>query len=151
MNLTADVCPVEPGVVEIRGARFGQFLLVSTIIATCAVHGTLRSVLTALLFVDLAVKGFVSFKLGPLALLTRGILAVVKSTQGAPKAINVGPKRFAARVGLSFAIGMMVCDLLHISTGFYAVATAFGLAAFLDAATGLCIACIVYSKFRASR
>ncbi len=141
----AAVCPVEPGVEEVRGARLGKFILASTILLATSLDGFARQAWVGLLLADLFVKGFVSFKYAPLALLSRGILAIVKPEGGKSKPINAGPKRFAARIGLGFAAGMLGCELLGSSVGFYGVAAAFGAAALLDATTGLCIACIVYT------
>jgi len=145
------VCPVEPGAAAVHGARLGQFVLVSTIAAACALHGFARHVLVGLLVVDLCVKGFVSFKHAPLAMVARVIVAMFRGTHAQSKPANAGPKRFAARVGLSFALGMLACNLTESPIGFYSVAMAFGAAALLDATTGLCIACILYTRVQSHR
>lgn len=151
MMPTVDVCPVEPGAFEFRGARLGQFLLVTIILATLVTQGTLRIGLLTLLVVDLACKGFISFRVAPLSLCARTLAHWLVPRSGAAKRLNVGPKRFAARVGLSFALAMALAQSCAYSTLFVAVGVMFALAALLDATTGLCIACIVYSKISRNR
>lgn len=146
MTPAVEACPVKPGVFEARGARLGQFILVLVIIATLSSHGPLRATLLTLLLVDLGCKAFVTFRLAPLSLLARGLVTLVRGSNALTKRLNVGPKRFAARVGFTFALVMALALLSASETALRCTGVMFGLAALLDATTGLCIACILYSK-----
>lgn len=148
---TADVCPVEPGAFEFRGARLGQFILVTIILATLVTQNAARTALLTLLVVDLACKGFISFRVAPLSLCAKTLAHWLLPRGGAAKRLNIGPKRFAARVGFTFALAMVLAQVFALPTLFVAVGAMFALAALLDATTGLCIACIVYSKMSGNR
>jgi hypothetical protein len=140
---------VEPGVVELRGARLGQFILVATIIMAATFGGVTRSGLLLLLIVDLATKSLGKFAYAPLALVARTLLRITRGVASTQKRVNSGPKRFAARVGLTFALGLVLCEALHWWQAFYVIAAAFGSAALLDATSGICVACVLYSRWNA--
>lgn len=61
------------------------------------------------------------------------------------KPTDRAPKRFAAGVGLVFAIGILVFTLLHLNTATVLTTIVLLLFAFLESFVGFCAGCFVYS------
>lgn len=58
--------------------------------------------------------------------------------------INVGPKIFAARIGLVFSVVILFASATEMHFTALAFAFVLGLFSFLEAAFGICVACKIY-------
>jgi hypothetical protein len=99
----------------------------------------------AFLVVDFAVRGFIDSKYSLVCKLSKYI---AKALNFEPKAINAGPKIFAAQVGLVFTLVALVA----FATGnlLFGLVTAgvLGFFSLLESAFGFCVACQLYPFFR---
>ncbi len=99
-------------------------------------------ILPLLLVVDFGLRSFDGGRYSPLANLADGIVKLGKLTY---KGTDQAPKRFAARIGLAFALTITILHLAGISTvipvGVLAVFAA------LESLVGFCAGCYVYTYF----
>jgi hypothetical protein len=127
---------------DVRGPRFAaaltSFILIIVLITG---NGWLALAQTAVFAVTVARPGF-----GPYGLVFRYL---VRSRLGPPREFEpVAPFRFAQGVGFAFAAAASV-GLLSGATVLGLVAASFALvAAFLNAAFGLCLGCQAYLLLR---
>ena len=140
--------------VDVRGPRFVAWITTAVIIATLlisAVHPTVAAVLLGLQAVVFAIGAIGGPRRHPYGLVFATLIAprLAPVTEKEP----VPPLKFAQFVGFLFA----VVGTIGFATGLSAVgliATGFALiAAFLNAAFGICLGCQIYplvTRFRRS-
>lgn len=136
--------PVDP-----RGPRFAAW--VTTVVLVVAlvlafVAPVVAGVLMAAQAVVFAIGALAGPRVGPYGLVYRALVAprLARPTELEPAA----PLRFAQAVGLVFAV-LATIGLLAGSVVLGVVATALALvAAFLNAAFGLCLGCEMYLAYR---
>ncbi|MGE2731595.1 DUF4395 domain-containing protein [Mycolicibacterium vaccae] len=144
-NVTTTGSTSAPDVVDVRGPRFAAWLTSAVLVATILLAGISTPVAAALLAAQ-AVVFAVGAGLGP----RRHPYGLAFATLVAPRLGPVtdrepaAPLRFAQLVGLAFA----VVGVLGFITGLTLlglVATGLALvAAFLNAAFGICLGCLLY-------
>ncbi len=69
---------------------------------------------------------------------------VVKIFSIKGKLENAGPKIFAARIGLSFTLVILVLLIFNITTAALALGVVLALFSLLEGVFGICVACIIY-------
>ena len=98
--------------------------------------------LLALLLYDFGIRVLFSPKGSPFYQASRGIVALLPL---AAKPVDAGPKRFAAKIGLVFVIGGMVCFVSGYAGGSCWLMGLMALFAALEAACGFCVGCRIYT------
>lgn len=131
-------CPVSVNKINEHVARFNAAQVTLLIIAAILFQNLFIS---AFLLVDFILRGVELSKYSPIAILSKFI---VKSLKIKSKAINAGPKIFAARIGIVFALAAVVLGVAGLSVASNVVLIVFGACAFLEAAFGFCVACQIY-------
>ncbi|MGF7082105.1 DUF4395 domain-containing protein [Mucilaginibacter sp. UYCu711] len=135
-------CPVDFVTINENRARMVAFLVLMLVVLC---FGTANWLIAAFLLVDFALRSFYLNKFSPLAIIA-GVL--IKLLQLKNKPVDRAPKRFAAFVGLSF----MVMILLALLTGFITTAKAVLIVimifAALESLAGFCAGCYVYSYLK---
>ena len=96
------------------------------------------------LLVDFLARGLERPQWSLLARLSKFILLTFKVK---PLLINVGPKIFAARIGLLFSVLIAVSVLFGLNVPAIIFTVVFGICAFLEAAFNYCVACKLYPFF----
>ncbi len=143
----SNVCPISFKQINEKAARINGALTVTTL----AVYAATQSIyVIAFLAVDFLIRGFLSPKFSPLAIISKTILKTLKAK---PKMTNAGPKLFAAKLGFIFSILILALSFLKLDMVNMAVISIFMFFAFLEAAFGFCLACKVYPlllKFKKS-
>jgi hypothetical protein len=105
-------------------------------------------VLLSFLAADFATRAFSRPQWSPVGMLVRKLLQTLNI---APQMVNAGPKRFAARVGLGFALALLVCALLTWNLAFLVIAGMLLFCALLECALGFCVGCQMYTFWYAVR
>ena len=131
-------CPVSVNKIDENVARFNAAQVTLLIIAAILFQNLFIS---AFLLVDFILRGVELSKYSPIAILSKFI---VKSLKIKSKPINAGPKIFAARIGIVFALAAVVLGVAGLSVASNVVLIVFGICAFLEAAFGFCVACQIY-------
>jgi hypothetical protein len=98
-----------------------------------------------LLVGDFILRSFKLNKYSPLAFAADGL---VKLFGIGHKPTDQAPKRFAARMGLTFTIVILLLHLLHYTLATIVLAWALCLFAFLESFLAICVGCYVYSYSR---
>jgi hypothetical protein len=131
--------PPDPRTVDPRGPRFAAWV---TTVVLAVVLLTSSGVLLAVQAVVFAVGAFAGLRYSPYGAVYR--LVVAPRLRPSPEREDAAPVRFAQGVGFVFAVIGAVGYLAGL-TALGHVATAFALvAAFLNAAFGLCLGCETY-------
>jgi hypothetical protein len=141
MNNDLD-CPVDFVPINENRARIVAFLV---LILAAICFATANIFIAIFLLVDFTLRSFNLNKFSPLAIIA-GVL--IKLLQIKNKPVDRAPKRFAAFVGLSF----MVMILLALLTGFITTAkvllVVLMIFAALESLAGFCAGCYVYSYLK---
>ncbi len=138
----APACPIDYQQIDANVARLTG-VLVFLCLATAILTGA--SWLYLLLLVDFAARAFRKPQLSLLGTLARSIRPLVVRE---PAPVNAGPKLFAARIGLLFAVTLVLLQLAGQSTAVVVVGSLFALCAGLEGFVGFCVACVLYPYFR---
>jgi len=93
------------------------------------------------LVADFFVRSIEKPQYSPLAIISKFILKRLKVN---PQLINAGPKIFAARIGLLFAVLVSLSVVFGLGTTAIIFTVIFGICALLEAAIGFCVACRIY-------
>jgi len=101
-------------------------------------------IIPAFLIADFALR---AFKLGRYSLLNLISDLLVKIFSIPAKPIDQAPKRFAAKIGLLFAIAITALQLLNNSPAALILAGVLTLFAFLESFLGFCAGCYVYTFY----
>ncbi|MDA3615274.1 DUF4395 domain-containing protein [Polluticaenibacter yanchengensis] len=97
--------------------------------------------IAAFLVADFAIRAFTN-ALSPLAFIGKTIL---RKANVKPKQVFAPPKKFAALLGFSFSILILVLLLFNAMTAVIIVAGLLMVAAFLEAVFNICLGCYAYS------
>ncbi|NNU33882.1 DUF4395 domain-containing protein [Mucilaginibacter sp. S1162] len=141
MNNNLD-CPVDFVPINENRARMVAFLVL-LLVVSCYV--TVNWLIAAFLLVDFALRSFYLNQFSVLAILAGLLIKLFKIKN---KPVDRAPKRFAAFVGLSF----MVMILLALLTGFINTAKVLLIVimifAVLESLAGFCAGCYVYTYLK---
>ncbi len=141
MNNDLD-CPVDFVLINENRARMVAFLVL-ILVVSCFI--TVHWLIAAFLLVDFALRGLNFNAYSPLAIIAGVLIKLFKISN---KLVDRAPKRFAAFVGLSF----MVMILLALLTGFITTAKVLlgilMIFAALESLAGFCAGCYVYSYLK---
>jgi hypothetical protein len=97
------------------------------------------------LVIDFFLRSFKLNKFSTLAILAGRL---VKLFQIGYKSTDQAPKRFAARMGLTFTTVILICHFLAFNIAVIILVLALCLFAFLESILGICVGCYVYSYWR---
>ncbi|CCH52833.1 hypothetical protein BN8_01866 [Fibrisoma limi BUZ 3] len=133
------ICPTDHEQLNESNVRVVAFLVLLTSLAYLL---TGWFVLPLLLTVDFALRGFNRPRYSPFGRLADGLVRILHLPS---RATNAAPKRFAAGIGLGFAIGISTLQLL----GYTTVIPTLILAVFaaLESLAGFCAGCYVYTFY----
>lgn len=95
-----------------------------------------------LLIVDFSARSFDLNKFSPLALISAGIIRLFSI---GVKPINQGPKRFAARIGLIFSVGMVISHFTGFTVTTLVLVATLTAFSFLEAFLSFCAGCYAYT------
>jgi len=98
-----------------------------------------------LLVVDFFLR---AFNFGRYSLLNKLSEIEVRLFNIKSKAIDQGPKRFAAKIGFIFCTAILLSQLLDYTTVAIALATVILLFSFLESFVGFCAGCYVYTFYK---
>jgi len=135
-------CPISPDVVDDRATRIGAALVILSVIAGLW-SGRFWIPLALALDFGLRSRGKVVFS--PIAQVAK---ALRKVSGLGPRAVNAGPKRFAALVGAIFSLLIAGSQALHLARLALVVGAVLILCAALEAFLGFCVGCRVYNLFQ---
>ncbi len=96
------------------------------------------------LTVDFFIRAFIKPSYSPLAFISGIVLSVIHIK---PVLINAGPKLFAAKIGFVFCLTMIVFETLNLPFWTDGVGLILLFCAALEAFTGFCVGCKLYSFF----
>ena len=132
-------CPVDFVAINENKARLTAFFV---LVLGVVFLVTGLWIIVAFLIIDFFLRANKWGKYSLLAILSD---AVVKQLKIKNKPTDRAPKRFAAGVGLLFAIGILILTLLQLSAAAIAVTVVLLVFAFLESFVGFCAGCYVYS------
>ena len=131
-------CPISDKQINERVTRLNAFFTVVMIVACCYSHNIY---IAAFLASDFFIRAIDMGKYSPLSYLST---ILVKLLPFKDHYINAGPKLFAARIGFTISILMVLSAMLNFNTVSYILFAILGLFSFLEFAMGICVACIIY-------
>lgn len=99
--------------------------------------------ITALLLVDFALRAFFQGK-GSVLRITAG--AIAGSLRLAPKPTDEAPKRFAASIGFSVVLSLLIIQFFEIPFAAYIIGGALIGFALLESVFAVCVGCIFYQQ-----
>jgi hypothetical protein len=134
-------CPISFRKIDENVARFNGLLTV-LLLGVYVLTSSLIPVV--FLLADFFVRGLEKPQYSPLAIVSKFIL---KSLKVKSQPINAGPKIFAARIGVIFAVLITGSELFGLHVLALVFTGIFGLCAFLEAAFSFCVACKIYPLF----
>ena len=131
-------CPISFKKIDEHVARLNGFFTVVLLVVFL-----LTSNIFPVLFLiaDFFVRSIEKPQYSPLAIVSKFLLKQLKVN---PLLINAGPKIFAARIGLLFAVLVTLSSVLGFTTTAVVFTLIFGICALLEAAVGFCVACRIY-------
>jgi len=141
-------CPVSGERLDERAVR----LVAGMVVLLLAAHVFAGFVFVpALLTADFKLRGWLSRKWSPLAMIARA--TAKRMGERGKKMIDVAPKIFAARMGIGFSLALLVLQLAgsgeHVA--YYIIVGMFAAAAFLEAAFAFCFGCHIYTVINRMR
>jgi len=133
------LCPVDGQPInEVKVRLVAGLVLLLTVLYI----GTDWVLLPVLLMVDFGARSLNKGKYSLLGASAEGVVAALKLPY---KPTDQAPKRFAARIGLGFAVLITVLRLLNVPTEIPAVTLAIFAA--LESLAGFCAGCYVYTYY----
>lgn len=131
-------CPIIGYSINERGARVVAGLVATLVAATLLLPETWARSVLLFLALDFGFRAFSRPRWSPLGRL--GELALGWSGI-APRRVDAGPKRFAARIGLGFVLGLLAATG-YVASGIVAIASGvLILFALLESVFGFCVGC----------
>lgn len=141
------VCPIAGYKIDEHGARIvAGFVLVSTL-AALAVSSCTAVWIFAFLAQDFAFRALSRPRWSGLGRLA-GVL--LKTFGVAPRPVDAGAKRFAARLGLIFSLTLAVLSHLEARLATEIVATVLAVCAGLESILGYCLGCQMWTLWYTS-
>lgn len=134
-------CPISREIVDESVVRaVAAVVVVITIVALLNTPGV-SAALLGLLAIDFGIRGFLAGAPSPVLAFAR----MIARTRFTPRPVDAAPKRFAARVGMVFAVSSAGLYLIGATTAGFAVAAILLGCAALESALGFCVGCRVYA------
>lgn len=139
-------CPLAGYRIDENGAR-----IVAGIVSLGTIAGLLLPTPVALwifaaLAVDFALRAFSRPRWSPLARLAGQVLKLVGA---APRQVDAGPKRFAARIGLVFTVALTVLALASLGLAIKIVGAVLLVCALMESLAGFCLGCQLWTAWYA--
>jgi hypothetical protein len=131
-------CPVSYKKVDEHVARFNAAISVLLIITFLITQNVLPLILLA---IDFLLRASGQEKMSVVAFTSSNIVRYFKVNGNS---INAGPKLFAARIGFTLSLVAAVLWLFEWKAASLLLVSLLGLFSFLEAAAGICVACIIY-------
>lgn len=142
------VCPIAGYKIDENGARVvAGFVLVSTLVALVVPSSTARWIFLFLAH-DFGFRAFSRPRWSVMGRLSSAILAKIGI---APRPVDAGAKRFAARVGLVFSVSLLVLTYFDLPLATQVVAGALAFCAALESLLGFCVGCQMWTLWYAWR
>lgn len=140
------LCPLAGYKIDEKAARLvAGFVVLATVSAWIA-PWPVAGVILFFLVADFGVRAFSRPRWSPLGRLSSWLL---RRAGVAPRWVDAGPKRFAARIGLGFAVALLGLSVFGAQGGYVAVSVVLGFCALLESALGFCVGCWVYTGWYA--
>lgn len=131
-------CPIIGYSINERGARAIAGLVAALVASTLFLPVPWARAVLFFLALDFGFRAFSRPRWSPLGRLGDALLGWLGI---APRRVDAGPKRFAARIGLGFVLGLLVATG-NASSGIVAIASGvLILFALLESLFGLCVGC----------
>ncbi|HQF56458.1 MAG TPA: DUF4395 domain-containing protein [Fibrobacteria bacterium] len=136
------LCPLAGYKIDENGARVvAGFVVLATVSAWIASQ-PVAGLILLFLATDFGVRAFSRPRWSPLGRLASWFLRRVGV---APRWVDAGPKRFAARIGLGFAVALLGLSVFGAQGVYVAVSVVLGFCALLESALGFCVGCWFYT------
>lgn len=134
-------CPFAVGQVDGNGARLVAAQTVLLLILWVITNQPWY--IPLFLIVDFAMRSYSSTReYSPQRAVARILLQIFKVK---PKMTNLGPKQFAARIGLAFSLALLILTVLGLTLPALILALIFAFFALLEALFAFCVGCLLYS------
>jgi hypothetical protein len=132
------LCPVSDNLVDEKVARINGFFTILLLIT----YGLTKNITpVVILALDFFLRGSDFSNYSLIGISSKGIARYFRLNK---KAINAGPKIFAARIGFVLSSLIILTFFLNAFLPGLAVAGILGLFSFLEAFFGICVACEIY-------
>ena len=135
-------CPISGDTRNERVVRIVAGFVMAVAVGSATLPHLIAVAVLLALATDFAVRGFGSPRYSVLATLGRAVATVARLS---PKPVDAAPKRFAARIGVWFALSAAILHLASLPVAALSVTGALAVCATLEAALGLCVGCRIYS------
>ena len=135
-------CPISGDTRNERVIRIVAGFVLAVSAASTTQPRLIAAAILLALAADFAVRGFGHPRYSLLATLGRGVANLARLS---PKPVDAAPKRFAARIGVVFALSAAIMHLVYLPVAALSVTGVLFVCATLEATIGLCVGCRVYS------
>lgn len=136
------LCPLAGYKIDENGARVvAGFVVVLTLVALLT-QWPFATLVLLFLILDFGARAFSRPRWSPLGRLSALLL---RGARFAPRLVDAGPKRFAARIGLGFAVALLGFSVFGAQGAYVAVSVVLGICALLESVLGFCVGCWVYT------
>lgn len=132
-------CPISGDTRNERVVRIVAGFVVAVAVGSATLPPLIAAAVLLALATDFAVPGFGSPRYSVLATLGRAVARL------SLKPVDAAPKRFAARIGVGFALSAAILHLASLPVAALSVTGVLAVCATLEAALGLCVGCRIYS------
>jgi hypothetical protein len=142
------ICPIAGYKIDEKVARVvAGFVVLATVFGLLAAPGVARWIFLFLAY-DFGVRAFSRPRWSLLGRLSAQIL---KALRVAPRGVDAGPKRFAARIGLLFSVALLVLTQFDQDVVTQVVAAILVVCAALEALLGFCLGCQMWTLWYSVR
>lgn len=136
------LCPLAGYKIDENGARVAAgFVVLLTLVALLAPQ-PMAGLLLLFLILDFGARALSRPRWSPLGRLSALLL---RGAGFAPRLVDAGPKRFAARIGLGFAVALLGLSVFGAQGAYVAVSVVLGICGLLESVLGFCVGCWVYT------
>ena len=132
-------CPISGDTRNERVVRIVAGFVMAVAVGSATLPPLIAAAVLLALATDFAVRGFGSPRYSVLATLGRAVARL------SLKPVDAAPKRFAARIGVGFALSAAILHLASLPVAALSVTGVLAVCATLEAALGLCVGCRIYS------
>jgi hypothetical protein len=135
-------CPIAGYKIDETASRWVAGFVLLLVVLLPWLRPEFQAIVLVFLTADFGTRAFSRPRWSPLARLSGAILNAV-GAEGIR--VDAGPKRFAARIGLGFSLGILWLLIDGLTNPALAVAGALAACALLEASLGVCVGCHLYS------
>ncbi len=135
---TYAICPVSNDTINENLVRFNGGFTFLTIVVFWFTQSIIP---VAFLLADFTLRATGNEKYSPIALMSRTVLSLLPLHE---KAINAGPKLFAARLGVFFTLLITTFLLTGFTQTALVISVFLGFFSFLELIFNFCVACEIY-------